>query len=1382
MDARSGCGLTARDELDAALHDWLRSDQQVLHVEGPPGSGKTSWVQLLVAVPEIRDASGELLARHGARHLCRYGEMRTGSVNVFLAGIAAQFAQCEPRYAQALVERAVRLDVHIDARGSTNASVVAIAIQQLVVHAAPPGDMLHDVLQPLVAILAEPGPDWLVVVDAPDEPQDRSVADLLIALGPMPARLRWLITSRPNPAFARHLDRAGAAHLDLSVVGADSASLARFVHSQARALGLLDRLADGVDAGTFLAALATRVRDNFLVARCALDALAASPGRLDVKAVEQLPATLPGYYLTSLDAISRTLEDTWVDDCGPLLGSLAVARMPMGEAELAVLTGLPETLVRDRLRRLHAYVSGSADGWRLFHATFAEFLLDRSAAREFWCKEAEQHQRFVRWIRSRGHWQAAPAYGPAHIVGHLIGANEPALLDQLDGLLAADFIAVRLARGEAAADLTADFKRMLMASRARCDVARAVFLTLLLALWQDLANTSAAPASTILLAAMGRVAEASALAQRQDAAGHEDAFSGSNQRAGYARRLVRIDKIDDAVDFARAADANGDRYPLLAVLEELALRAPARAIALLQQAKFARRVPLLSPPACRALASSAAGLALALSAAGDEAARIAVAEGCAVHDLEKALALAAAVDPYPDWIGGEHLLVTAHVAAVRVLCAFVNAHPAKSAQAWDLASAVLPGDWPTPHGLLLADAFASADVSLAAPALAKLHVSDYDFARSLAVAWMGRRDARVLAALLAASPAVVQSGSDKQEAFLNLFAAVSLGNALQMLALVAPEQVPRHSAAFTMLQGVGDLLLKTLTQQPARPERKSSAALVLGRFFGWLGKTYVDRIFSHGIAHWGRESWQFALGEGVAASLAHQGGDIYLHECGQFDSYLSADGALRVAVAILAEHDPEAALRLIDSVPMQYSITRAELVSIIAVALWRSRPEVLVGLPQRLSGYTRSAAFLDVAGVVDRALDDADAPALPAVITLYERVQAAVQAGDELALFQAAHDVEKIPAHASFGYKGRVVGGADVRLLLSAALSTTAPSRALQVMMPIASAGEMRTLVRAVCARHPADNTQAQAAALLFISNETPDTGRMMRMHDLVLAFALAQPQALQGPFLDYFRQGPDDRELCGDVEEVLAAYAEPDGAIVRLLAKPPRFHHIWIVLQVLSELSRHHHHLAFGAFNAALAGEEGALAAGSMLRQIALDWPIAHWRAAVDAYFAWAKPAARMAPPALHANRFFGALLARVAERAPADALEALSQVNGRLGAMHFRVDNACADIIEAAACAAPPDAASWPLLVERASQIGDHACRFKALTALLHAVPKLPPPAQAPPLCAVLAALVNGPREPLLRELDAIVYTARAVDPRLAGTGSALIERLAALLQAVV
>ena len=36
---------------------------------------------------------------------------------------------------------------------------------------------------------------------------------------------------------------------------------------------------------------------------------------------------------------------------------------------VVAITGLPASLVRDRLTRLQAYLEGGRSGWRLFHAT-----------------------------------------------------------------------------------------------------------------------------------------------------------------------------------------------------------------------------------------------------------------------------------------------------------------------------------------------------------------------------------------------------------------------------------------------------------------------------------------------------------------------------------------------------------------------------------------------------------------------------------------------------------------------------------------------------------------------------------------------------------------------------------------------------------------------------------------------------------------------------------------------------------------------------------------------------------------------------------------------------------------------------------------------------
>lgn len=1309
-------GLTRRDELDAALHQWLRSGKQLLHVEGAPGAGKTSWIKVLVQTPEVRDAQGHLLALHAAHELCTHNQTTTASTNAFLEKLCQHFTRLEPGYARALVERSIALDVQIDARGAVGASVVGIAIAQLVLHASGPGDKLHALLAPLASLLAEPGPDWLIIVDSPDEPKDRSLADLLVSLGRMPPRLRWLITSRANPAFARGLARAGAAYLDLAETGHASPSLRRFVAAEASALGLLGRLAGGVVEDTFLATLLAQVNDNFLVARCALDALTATRGRLDLDVIKRLPDTLPGYYLTSLDAIVRSIGDTWIDECGPLLGSLAVARMPLGEAELAALSRQPEDRVRDRLRRFLPYLCSHQDGWRLFHATFAEFLLDREVAQDFWCMPSEQHKRFVRWIDPFGCWSKAAPYGLAHVVSHIIGADERTLTDQLDAVLSADFIAARLARGHASADLTTDFKRMLAATAAASEVARTVVITLLLALWQDMAGARASHASTSLLAAQGRIAEASVLAQQQDAAGHEDASSGSIQRAGYARRLVMLAEFDAAVDFARAAAASGDDEPAEAVLEELALRAPARALVLMQQAPFAGQVDHLSPSAWRSLASSADGAAVVLSIAVNAAAQVGRMEGYALHNLEQALALAEQINRYYERLGGEYCVITPQVATIRVLCAFVEAYPAASALAWDRANAVLTDLWPLPYGLLLAAAFANADAGLAVPAFSRLKVICHPMLCALAMAWMGRRDGNVLNALRAAVPAAKPVGGDPmKKTGQRLCRQVDLVDTLQVLALIAPEQIPHSSAAFTILKEAGSELLLALAENPERLESKAASGRVLGRFFGWLGQSAAAQLVAHAEAAWASANWEFALGEGLAASLAYQGNDAYRLARGNVFPYAMADGAMRIASAIIAERDPDEALRLIDSLPEQANRTRAELVGITAVAMRCQRHPALGDLPQRLRGYTASAAFLDVTAMVQRALNE------PGKIR------------------QTHGDTAALSAHA------------------------------------------LQTRARAICAALPAGDIEAAVQAMCASAPDEPAFRRMMWKHDLVLAFAQVQPPALRNAFLGHVRDlGPEEAALCPDVAAVLEAIAAPDGAMIRLLGTPETFFRIWIIFHLLAHLARHHPGLAFAAF--AAAAQQEAEATSEMLEELAFNWPVEQWRDAIEGYFAWATQTTDTSAPSVRKkNAFFGTLLARLGTQAPEAAFNALDEITERLGDSYIRAGSTCADIIQAVASMPCPDAAYWPMLIARASRIGDQGRRDNALMELLDAVPRLAPSMQAAALCQVLAVMGAGPREPLHRQLEAIVRVARIVDPHLTGRGTALVDRLASLLQAV-
>lgn len=1397
--------LVVRRELDPALHAWLRSGRPILHVEGAPGAGKTSWVKLLAGTPTILDANGEQLAVFAACHFCRRGDARSASFTEFLGSLGKQFARLEPRYAQALVERGrpgqgIALNVQIDARWSVNPSAIGVAIQELVLQASSQAEALNEVMAPLDALLDAPGPAWLVAVDAPDEPSDPGIADLLVALGTMPPRLRWLITSRPNTSFARQLAGRGADLLDLARIAAGSASLASFLRSQSLRLGLLERLAPQLDPAIFLRALGARVQDNFLVAQCATEALAARAGVLDLQAIDDLPSSLSAHFVASLDRLAQPLKDSWVDECGPLLGTLATAKAPIGNADLAACVGLPESRVRDRLWRLRAFLHGGDTGWRLFHATFAEFLLDPSAAQEYWCQESEQHARIIRWIRRAASWREAPDYGLAHLVRHLVAAGGPGMFTEFDNVLTADFLAARQARGGTAQDIAGDFRRMLFAAAAHGAVDRCLMLTVLLALWQDKAGTHASSFSTILLAAMGRVAEASALAMHQEAAGHDNAHSGSSQRAGYATSLVEIGEVEAAIGFARAAAEEGDALPQRAVLDVLAQRGHVRALELLREHPFAGNLPSLSAPACRGLASLPGGVAAAGEVAADEEALVAVAEGCATHDIDQAIALAAAMPAFGAWIGGEHAIHGPRDVIVRVLLSFVQAHPAQWQLAWNYANDKLGDDWPAPYGFLLAAAIVQAAPGLALPAFGKLGFSKHGLHRALAVAWIGRDDPQVFAALAphvhiprqpqAAAPAV----DGRQEADPGMSgarrllvdtrrAAHDLEGVLQMVAVIAPEQVHRAGPAFALLQAAGEALLACLRNEPDLPERKARGAAALGRLFGWLGTSHVEQLLAHAEAHWLDEGWRPEFGEGVAGSLAYQGTDCYLQARHDYGGCLLWEGAVRIAGKIIAERDPDDAIRHIDSVETRYSGTRAALIGIAAIAMRRTGRGALDTLPPRLACYTKSATFQDAANTLRQALDTAaSVPAgsgTPELAALHEQVRAAIGAADIPFLRVACKRITTLPLDSAYRDSAGILRAEVVRRLLADAMADDDPELALKMMLPCASYDEIRRLAALACARLLPDGMVLVTMSVRVLAfNNGKDKLSPAQTLDLVLAFAAALPPPRRVEFFDQLTSG-DDSELREDVDVVLEVHADPEGSVARVAAMGRRSNEAWIHAHLITQLSRRFPETAFPALDTLV--EDAGHLAGLLLGVLARSWPIERWPEAVDAYLAWAAQQQERAKSRLtYANGFFDVLLARVGTCDPVAAFDTLDRVAGKFERGMLRADATCEKVITAAAGKAARNALHWPVLARRAGRMENQVARARALDALRAAVAQLAPAAQPGCLALVLAEMGSGPCQPVLQQLESIACSARAVDAQLSFTGTALVARLAGLLQA--
>jgi hypothetical protein len=317
----------------------------------------------------------------------------------------------------------------------------------------------------------DPDARILILVDALDElifgQEEGNLLDWLANGPPLPENIRVVLSSRPthgrlDALIGRRKDSLFKLPLDADdrrVRDDVSTFAAALVKPEAVVAALLET---GRSADAFAAEVATRADGNIGYAAAlgrALDNALASPERRmllqPLLRLDQLPDHISGLFAFFLRLIQNgpgrnsikmtdpatgrsALVESWSEIYHPILALLSVALQPL---TLDQIHGLSETFAsRTQLAQAigwpEQFFDRIGDGYRLYHATFAEFLTaaatrDDPATADLWVDAALEHRRLSRAMEDKGEpeaiWQDSPelreqgrrAYARLHYVTHL---------------------------------------------------------------------------------------------------------------------------------------------------------------------------------------------------------------------------------------------------------------------------------------------------------------------------------------------------------------------------------------------------------------------------------------------------------------------------------------------------------------------------------------------------------------------------------------------------------------------------------------------------------------------------------------------------------------------------------------------------------------------------------------------------------------------------------------------------------------------------------------------------------------------------------------------------------------------------------------------------
>lgn len=474
--------FTGRTWLLPVILEWLEhSSERVFLITGGPGTGKSSlmaWLAGTGPLPADEVAQSQLeriRAQVNAAHFC-VATSRNLSPQAFADSVANQLTGTVKGFGDALAASLGTL-VQVSQQVGQVASggnVTGVYIARLDLGTLGDEACFDRAISQPLKKLYERGYDQpiLFLVDSLDESETytgvKKLPELLAGLDDMPAQVRIIATTRPDPRILKYYRR----NLTLDQIIKDAPPDVDNV--QVHALGCLARLdlikdappdkddirvyvlnrlarvenLDADRAAAFADRMAGAAKGIFLYAAIVLDELLPRlPELSDLDLADYpLPDGLSGLYHDFLNRELGRDEDRWYETFKPVLGLIAVAQGDgLTSEQLQQITGKD---VERTLRICRQYLSGELPHGPFlpFHKSLADFLLEDPDNEDYHVDGITMHRRIADWYYQHyaSQWAMCDDYSLQHLAMHLYQGEQ---FDKLAALISQEWMWSRFKGG-----------------------------------------------------------------------------------------------------------------------------------------------------------------------------------------------------------------------------------------------------------------------------------------------------------------------------------------------------------------------------------------------------------------------------------------------------------------------------------------------------------------------------------------------------------------------------------------------------------------------------------------------------------------------------------------------------------------------------------------------------------------------------------------------------------------------------------------------------------------------------------------------------------------------------------------------------------------------